>query len=72
MDSLHQPSKPVYYEYRVRGRLTSHGAPWFEGMDIAVDEAATPVQTIIQGEFADQAALHGMINCIRDLGLTLL
>jgi hypothetical protein len=41
-------------------------------MDISADEAHTPVQTIIKGYIEDQAALHGLISRIRDLGLTLL
>ena len=71
MDPLPDFSKPAYYEFRVHGRLSQRAAPWFEGMDISVDEARTPVQTIIQGHIPDQAALHGLISRIRDLGLTL-
>jgi hypothetical protein len=40
-------------------------------MDTSVDESQTPVQTIIKGYIEDQAALHGLISRIRDLGLTL-
>ena len=72
MDSRPEFGKPAYYEFRVHGRLSSQSAPWFAGMDLAVDETVTPVQTIIQGNIVDQAALHGLISRIRDLGLTLL
>jgi hypothetical protein len=72
MNSLPEFSKSTYYEFRVRGRLSPQSAPWFEGMDITVDETITPSQTIIQGYIKDQAALHGLINRVRDLGLTLL
>ena len=65
-------SVPVYYEFRVRGRLSQAGASWFEGMSLSVDEATTPPQTIIGGYILDRSALHGLINRIRDLGLTLL
>lgn len=68
MDPLPEFDKPAYYEFRVNGRLSKHAAPWFEGMDISVDE----VQTIIKGILSDQAALHGLISRIRDLGLTLI
>ena len=71
MDHLPGFRKPAYYEFRVQGRLGSHTMPWFEGMDISVDEAPTPVQTVIKGHMQDQAALHGLISRIRDLGLTL-
>jgi hypothetical protein len=64
--------EPVYYEFRVTGRLSQQGASWFEGMSLTVDEATTPPQTIIRGYVQDRSALHGLINRIRDLGLTLL
>jgi len=71
MNSLPEFSKPAYYEFRVNGRLSQYAAPWFEGLDISVDETHNPVQTVIQGHMPDQAALHGLISRIRDLGLTL-
>ncbi len=71
MDPLPEFRKPAYYEFRVSGRLSEQGASWFEGMDMAVDETLTPAQTIIYGYLEDQAALHGLISRIRDLGLTL-
>lgn len=71
MDPLPEFNKPAYYEFRVLGRLSQHSSSWFEGMEITVDETAEPVQTVIQGHMEDQAALHGLISRIRDLGLTL-
>jgi hypothetical protein len=64
-------SEPIYYEFRVSGRLSQAGASWFEGMTLSVDEGTTPPQTIISGYVLDRAALHGLINRIRDIGLTL-
>jgi hypothetical protein len=64
--------EPVYYEFRVTGRLSQQGASWFEGMSLSVNEATTPPQTIIRGYVQDRSALHGLINRIRDMGLTLL
>ena len=72
MDPLPEFGKPAFYEFRVKGRLSKHAEPWFEGMDISVDKAHTPVQTIIRGHIPDQTALHGLISRIRDLGLTLI
>lgn len=53
------------YQIRVEGHIREG---WFEGLTLS----ATPAgETIINGEF-DQAALHGVLNRIRDLGLVLL
>ena len=71
MNTLPEFTKPAQYEIRVSGRLSKRGPAWFEGMEIAVVETAEPTQTIIKGYIQDQAALHGLISRIRDLGLTL-
>ena len=57
------------YEIRVRGHLASHWAAWFDGMSLTRCGDGT---TIIHGPVADQAALHGLIQKIRDLGLPLI
>jgi hypothetical protein len=49
--------------------LDSNWSAWFEGLTVASDEAG---QTVIAGPVADQAALHGLLAKIRDLGLPLL
>lgn len=72
MDPLPEFNQPTYYEFRVRDRISSQSAAWFEGMEIVVDETIEPIQTIIKGYMEDQAALHGLISRIRDLGLTLI
>lgn len=72
MDPLPEINEPAYYEFRVRGRLSSKSVPWFEGMRFTVDEAVNPPQTILEGYIEDQAALYGLISRIRDLGLMLL
>jgi hypothetical protein len=61
--------RPVQYELRVKGVLSDAWAPWFDGMRIASDQHG---ETTIAGSVADQAALHGLIAKIRDLGLELL
>ena len=60
---------PAQYEIRVRGVLDSQWSTWFEGMAITSD---VPGQTLIAGPVTDQAALHGLLAKIRDLGLPLL
>jgi len=63
---------PSQYEICIEGRLGPHTAAWFEDMTLTVDEETIPPQTIIRGYIVDQAALYGLINRARDLGLTLL
>jgi hypothetical protein len=62
------PGAPARYEIRVDGVLESRWAAWFG--DLQVDNDGR--QTIISGPVSDQAALHGMLAKIRDLGLTLI
>jgi hypothetical protein len=59
----------VRYEIRVRGVLGSGWSAWFDGLQVTSDEHG---QTIIAGPVADQAALHGLLAKVRDLGLELL
>ncbi len=56
------------YEIRVQGYLGENAAIWFEGLDVEHDPAG---ETILRGSIMDQAALHGILMRIRDLGLTL-
>jgi hypothetical protein len=62
----HQTS--VRYRIRLKGCLDETWSGWFEEMAIASEGA----ETILTGPVADQAALHGLLNRIRDLNLTLL
>jgi hypothetical protein len=60
---------PAHYELRVKGVLDSGWSAWFEGLRVSSDPVG---QTTIAGPVADQAALHGLLAKIRDLGLELL
>jgi hypothetical protein len=60
---------PGQYEIRLKGRLGSRWAAWFDGLSIAPGSDGT---TIIQGQVADQAALYGLLQKARDLGLPLI
>jgi len=60
------------YEICIEGRLGSQTAAWFEDMTLTFNEESIPPKTIIRGYLVDQAALYGLINRARDLGLTLL
>jgi hypothetical protein len=58
----------VFYEIRVRGHLSDSWSSWFEGMAIRHEEGG---ETVLSGRLADEAALHGVLIKIRDLGLPL-
>jgi hypothetical protein len=62
-------SETATYEIRIKGRLDDRWSTWFDGMEIT---AADDGSTLIRGPVADQAALHGLIQKVRDLGLPLL
>ncbi len=57
------------YEIRVRGHLGSRWATSFDGMNLTAEDDGT---TVIRGPVVDQAALHGRLQTLRDLGITLL
>ena len=57
------------YHIRVRGHLDDRWSDWFEGMVIRRQDDGT---TVLVGPVVDQAALHGVLARIRDLGLPLL
>jgi hypothetical protein len=59
----------MHYEIRVNGVLDSRWSAWFDGLDVSSDEHG---QTTIAGQVVDQAALHGLLAKVRDLGLELL
>jgi len=56
------------YEIRIQGHLEPRWASWFDGLTLTQDPDGT---TVIRGEVADQAALHGLIQKVRDIGLPL-
>ena len=56
-------------EIRVKGQLDSSWSAWFDGLAIT---AAADGQTVLSGHLPDQAALHGALMKVRDLGLVLL
>ena len=59
---------PGRYEIRLRGHLDSRWAAWFDGLSLTNSSDGT---TIICGPVADQAALYGLLQKVRDLGLPL-
>ena len=61
-------ARSARYEIRVEGVLDQSWTAWFEGLAIDSDGS----QTVISGPVVDQAALHGLLNRVRDLGLVLI
>lgn len=59
----------MHYQIRVKGVLDRRWSAWFDDLQVASDEYG---QTTITGPVTDQAALHGLLTKIRDLGLELL
>lgn len=57
------------YEIRLKGHLDESWADWFDDMTFVHDDDGT---TILRGAIIDQAALHGLLKKIRDLGMPLL
>ncbi len=57
------------YEIRVKGRLESRWAAWFDGMTLTGEDGGV---TCIHGPVVDQAALHGLLAKLRDVGLPII
>jgi hypothetical protein len=70
MDTRHDTrQQPGWYEIRLQGHLAARWAIWFEGLSLTHEHDGT---TRIHGPVVDQAALHGLLQRVRDLGLPLL
>ncbi|MFN2241254.1 MAG: hypothetical protein ACK2U2_03125 [Anaerolineae bacterium] len=59
----------AFYEIRVQGMLDQGWSEWLGGLDVKPLDSG---ETVLAGLVRDQAALHGLLNKIRDLGLPLL
>jgi hypothetical protein len=67
-DQKTNPSQPVVYQIRIKGHLGSQWTDWFEGLIITLEEDG---DTLLTGPVVDQAALHGLLKKVRDLGMPL-
>jgi hypothetical protein len=61
--------EPRQYEIRLKGHLGARWSAWFDGLSLTQESDGT---TVIRGSVIDQAALHGLLNKVRDLGLPLI
>ena len=65
--------KPAAYQIQIRGQLDGSWSDWFNAMTVSVEKSGDyPMVTTLTGVITDQAALHGILSRIRDLGLPLL
>jgi hypothetical protein len=60
--------QPTVYQIRIKGHLGSQWTDWFEGLTVTLEEDG---ETLLTGTVVDQAALHGLLKKVRDLGLPL-
>lgn len=66
--STEEPYGPKRYEIRIKGHLDERWADWFAGMTITREANG---ETLLTGTVVDQAALHGLLRKVRDLGMAL-
>jgi len=57
-----------WYEIRIQGRLDERWSTWFDELNLSHEDGTT----VLRGPVTDQAALHGLLHKLRDLGLPLL
>ncbi len=62
------PSQSTLYQIRLAGHLGHEWTDWFEGLTITLEEDGN---TLLTGAVVDQAALHGLLRKVRDLGMPL-
>ena len=68
LDPKAAPGQPMVYQIRIKGHLGSQWTDWFEGLTITLEEDG---DTLLTGPVIDQAALHGLLKKVRDLGMPL-
>ncbi len=66
--STEDHDRPELYEIRIKGHLDGRWADWFEGLTITLEDNG---DTLLAGRVIDQAALHGLLKKVRDLGMPL-
>jgi len=69
LDPKTDPSEPMVYEIRIQGHLGPQWTDWFGGVTITLEDNG---DTLLTGPVVDQAALHGLLKKVRDLGTPLL
>jgi hypothetical protein len=68
-NSRSDPDQLLVYQIRIKGHLGPQWTDWFGGLTIALEDNG---ETLLTGPVLDQAALHGLLRTVRDLGMPLL
>ena len=63
------PGQEKVYQIRIKGHLDDRWADWFGGLTITLEDNG---DTLLTGSVVDQAALHGLLRKVRDLGMSLI
>ncbi len=69
INSKIDPGQPLVYQIRIKGHLGHQWTDWFGGLSITLEDNG---DTLLSGPVVDQAALHGLLKKVRDLGMPLL
>ncbi len=67
-NSNSEKAEPLIYQIRIKGHLDRKWARWFSGLSITAQASG---ETLLTGPVLDQAALHGLLRKVRDVGLPL-
>ena len=68
INSESDPGQPMVYQIRIKGHLGRQWTDWFGGLTITLEDNG---DTLLTGPVVDQAALHGVLKKVRDLGMPL-
>ena len=63
------PGQPLVYQIRIKGHLGRQWTDWFGGLTITLEDNG---ETLLTGPVVDQAALHGVLRKVRDVGMPLI
>ena len=69
LNPKNDPGQPLVYQIRIAGHLGDQWTDWYEGLTITLIANG---DTLLTGPVVDQAALHGLLKKVRDLGMPLL
>ena len=68
ISSVYDADEAIVYRIKIKGHLEEHWSDWLGGLEISHDAQG---YSLLSGIVSDQAALHGILGQIRNLGLTL-